>query len=233
VTLNVEVSHDRPERVLTDTVGKWLKDNAEPTGDRKEVPYRILAASFNPHPDTMSTVVVTPEGVKEAVAQPGQPTNPNVPGFNSGGGASGGTAPPSRGRMEGGGGAGSGGAGGLRGPPTGGQVAAPGGDLGDSGKGSGGSLGSTPAAPSTPSQPTQPMAPIGVGTAADPNVVKDLNAMAPAPRKPRLYPDGSKYFLVPITFEVELIDPKAIATPAAPAGDAAARAEDSEAKGAA
>ena len=33
----------------------------------------------------------------------------------------------------------------------------------------------------------------------------DLNSLAPLPDRPSLYPADSKYFLVPVTFEIELI----------------------------
>jgi hypothetical protein len=49
--------------------------------------------------------------------------------------------------------------------------------------------------------------------------VKNLNEMAPAPTKPRLYRSGSMYYVVPITFEVELIDASGTA-PVAPAANA-------------
>ena len=38
----------------------------------------------------------------------------------------------------------------------------------------------------------------------DPNAIKDLNEIAPAPAKPRLYKPGQRYYRVPVTFEVEL-----------------------------
>jgi hypothetical protein len=39
--------------------------------------------------------------------------------------------------------------------------------------------------------------------------ISDLNKDAPVPHGPSLYPDNAKYYRVPITFEIELIDPSA------------------------
>lgn len=52
---------------------------------------------------------------------------------------------------------------------------------------------------------------------------KDLNEWAPVPGRPALYPPNSRYYRIPITFELELIAPP----PAAP-NPAAAAASDAQ-----
>ena len=43
VTMEVDLSHKDPVNFIHTHVVKWLKDNAEPTGSRGNVPYRIIA----------------------------------------------------------------------------------------------------------------------------------------------------------------------------------------------
>jgi hypothetical protein len=68
--------------------------------------------------------------------------------------------------------------------------------------------------------PTRPgsTTPSGIGGEGGSNPLADLNAAAPIPPRPRLFPANSKYFTVPIVFEVELIAP-------APAASASASAQ--------
>ncbi len=54
-----------------------------------------------------------------------------------------------------------------------------------------------------PHRPGDPASPVGVGNQA-------LDELAPVPDRPRLYPPGSKYYRLPITFEVEILDPGAM-----------------------
>ncbi|MCH7567733.1 MAG: hypothetical protein IH787_08780, partial [Nitrospirae bacterium] len=58
VTMDVELSHDRPIRFLNNTIAAWLHDNAERPG----VPYRIIAATIACNPGEMQTVSVTATG---------------------------------------------------------------------------------------------------------------------------------------------------------------------------
>ncbi len=44
------------------------------------------------------------------------------------------------------------------------------------------------------------------GGAAAGTVHADLDKLGPVPDRPAVYPPGSRYYLVPITFEVELLD---------------------------
>ena len=70
VTMDVEFSHRKKIEFLTDTVAQWLRDNAEPTGDRKDVPYRILVDEITCNPEALQTVRVSESG--EETAQGGQ-----------------------------------------------------------------------------------------------------------------------------------------------------------------
>lgn len=194
VKLEVELSHDRPEDFLNSTVASWLREHAEPSGERANVPYKILNVRINPH--EMQTVHVTEEGEKTEVATPSTTTP-------FGGSTTPSSTPPPR-TQDGGT---------IRGP-IGPAAQAP---------GSGGSEGARtrnpdttgtgappPPRPPRPSQWTPP--PFGQPTptpGSDPNRPQlDLDAEAPIPSKPRLFPPGSSYYRVPITFEIEVIDSK-------------------------
>ncbi len=47
-----------------------------------------------------------------------------------------------------------------------------------------------------------------------------LDELAPVPPRPKLYEGGSEYYLVPITFEVEILEPTAASGPPKQAGRA-------------
>jgi hypothetical protein len=218
VTLNVELSHDRPGDFLNETVNEWLRKNAEPTGARANVPYRIISASILVHPDDMESIVVSDEGESVAAALPNQPAG-NAPGFGSGrAGAP--TPPRSRGPSVTNSGGGNG-SGALRQTTPGAGAAAPGADVGVDARGTGGGGGETVTNAPPPGIPISPMNPINPGAGQGGAGAGDLNAMAPPPTKPRLYPTGATYYLVPITFEVELIDPNAPAPAPGATADAA------------
>ncbi len=208
VTMRVELSHDRPIEFLNDTVAQWLRDNAE----RPDVPYRIISASVRCNPDLLEIVRVTDKGEqligggKPSGGGAGgppkirdRPTDPSQspPGPPAAGGSAGGFG------MSGGGGAGMPG----RRERSGQRQAPPGAGLGGVGTG----FGSPPPAPSNP--------PGGMGagdlgrrTGQTPGDGRsndrrsaDLDKLAPLPDRPSLYPADSTYFLVPVTFEIELI----------------------------
>jgi len=219
ITLNVEVSHAVPAAFLNETVAAWLREHADPVGERANVPYRIIDSSVAVNPDRIETVAVSGSGEQRTAAQ--TPTaqqntgSPSIGGFNAprAGTASGGGSQGMR--TTAGGGAG----GAMRAPQSGQSGAAPGADIGTESRGAGGNASSTGPVPGA--RPTLPNLPSiggsGMPGASSPDM-GNLNEMAPAPAKPRLYPDGSQYFIVPITFEVELIDPgKKPAQPAAAA----------------
>ncbi len=71
--------------------------------------------------------------------------------------------------------------------------------------------GGTQGRPATPSRGI-PHRPGRGGDPPSPGRVTDqaLDELAPVPDRPRLYPVGSRYYRVPITFEVEILDPGAV-----------------------
>ncbi len=205
VTLQVHLSHDRPIEFLTNTVAQWLRDNAERPG----MPYRIIAETIRCNPGDMTTLRVSEAG-EEIV---GSSTRGRKPpgGFGGSFGSSGSRAPqppPPGGAGPGAGGSmgmGTGGGPGRR-KKGGNRRAAPGSGIGgmNSGSGPGSAGGRGPSAPrsggfggSTRQR--------GGGAAAG-TVHADLDKLGPVPNRPAVYPPGSRYYLVPITFEVELLD---------------------------
>ncbi|MHC5114697.1 MAG: type IV pilus assembly protein PilM [Planctomycetota bacterium] len=246
VTMNVELSHANPIKFLNDNVAKWLRDHAEPEGDRADVPYRIVVDSISCNPAMLTPLTVTGDGSVEG----GDPTapgrrppdrgssgmkppdrrspsgtrqppgsrgggSPGAPGL--GGGGEGRRQPPSERRSPPGsrGGAGSGGgrsAPGLGGggegrrqPPS--EKRAPPGS-----RGGGPGLGGGTPPPRAPGRRTpgwgSPGGRGGVGGgAAETPAGVDLGALAPMPSRPSLYPAGAKFYQVPVTFEIEIIDP--------------------------
>ncbi|MCI0631647.1 MAG: type IV pilus assembly protein PilM [Phycisphaerales bacterium] len=206
VTLNVELSHDRPIEFLNDTVEQWLRDHAEPTGARANVPYRIIAASIDTNPGQLQEIEVLDTGLsvkeqaepdKGGAPQRTKPAPPPPP--------SGGAAPPTS--------PGSGPMWGSRpAPPVQAPPGAPRGGLGGTGTGGGNAPGAPTAKPplTTGRQPGSPI--YGEDEPQVTAEIKNLNEMAPVPSKPSLYPAKSTFFRVPITFQVELIDP--VTTPA-------------------
>jgi len=209
VRMDVELSHDRPIRFLNNTIAAWLHENAERPG----VPYRIITASIACNPGEMQTVRVTATGEQRSVAGGGN-APPKRGGF---GGTSGNRSPvPPSPPQQGGGtsgpsggfGAGGGGKVGRRNKDKG-KRDAPGRGSGRFGERGGGTTGPARGVPRPPirrslgpgRQPQRPdRSPSGGTTNAS------LDSMGPVPDEPSVYPVGSEYYLVPITFEVELLD---------------------------
>ena len=237
VTLNVELSHANPTEFLNSTVAAWLRQHAEPTGDRKEVPYRILSATIATNPDRLTTITASDEGDKEALAAAGSTPQGPRPGFNPGGapGAPRASAPKNPITAGEGGGGTSGAAGGLRQTNPGSGAAAPGSGLAESARGSEGTTttGTGASGSSGAATPTLPPLPGMNPSGPSSSDLKGVNDLAPAPIKPRLYKAGSNYYIVPITFEVELIDPSAKPATGQDASSAASAAGQPIANGAA
>jgi type IV pilus assembly protein PilM len=217
VTMLVEVSHRQWDRFLNDTVATWLRENAEPTGARADVPYRIIPSTVSINPSRRQVIEVADDGSEAVTSSGSGPTDTPGAASPAGGGTPGASSGGFTGSDSGGGGGK-----GRRGGSGGGR-AAPGGGL--SAGSSGGGRGATPAGGGmaqpggTPSRPTgtSPNRPGGdpftlsgstssSGGAGDDDD-RSINELAPLPDKPRLYPPGTTYYLVPITFELELLDP--------------------------
>jgi type IV pilus assembly protein PilM len=210
VTMDVRLSHDRPIEFLNQTVAAWIRQHAERPG----VPYRILGDTISCNPEQLQTVMVTETGEQKA----GQGSRPP----SSRGGrpatgrrerSSGGFAPPGPPTPSGGGfGLSSGGQGlGKRERPTERRRAPGPGDMGVSAPGGG-------APPSSGSRRPPPGPPMGGRSRDLPRSGgggghAHLDTMGPLPERPSIYPPDSRYYQVPITFEVELIDESS--TPAA------------------
>ncbi|MCH8005852.1 MAG: type IV pilus assembly protein PilM [Planctomycetes bacterium] len=207
VSMDVRLSHEMPGEFLNTTVAKWLRDNAERPG----VPYRILNETISFHPDQRRTFRVTSTGEVELVG-----------GTRSGSWSSRGSSrPPARRERPSGGRA-------PPGPPAGG-VQAPGGGFGLAGAqgagrrprpkqqrrapgpGDGGMMGANQSLGGGGPRPSRRPGPPGVGTQSGRSTQRSsrsggLDSLGPMPTQPLLYPPGSEYYRVPITFEVELID---------------------------
>lgn len=199
VTLNVELSHDRPVEFLNDTVAKWLRENAEPTGARAKVPYRIVAGSVSTNPSQLAEIEVQADGGETTRVASG--ADPSRPSGTPRGSQPTRSAPPPPTT------AGGSGAVGLRDPGK--KIEAPGGSAGEVSGVGGGGPGATPPPTQAPRKPPTGTRPPGTGDtfgSGESREVRDLNEDAPVPSRPRLYPPGSKYYRIPITFEVELID---------------------------
>ncbi len=228
VTLEVELSHDRPIDFLNEHVATWLRENGEPAGARASVPYRIKDVRIQGQ--SLQTIDVKADGEKaESSVAPQIPVEANS-GFGGGGNnptVSQPSAPRGSVGSSGSGGSQGGGSGRLRDPGAGPTYSAPGAGVSVGGRGGSGET----AGPATPSAPRTP---VGGSTSSsgntnwnlDPNAAtaaKDLNDMAPVPARPRLYPPGSKFYRVPITFTIELLDGGAPAqTPANTSADSGA-----------
>jgi len=89
VSMEVDLSHDNPVAFLNDHVAAWLRANTEPTGDREQVPYRIVSSSVSCNPSSLQTMV-GPDYVAPTTGRGG-----NAP---RGGGGSGGGSGGSGGR---------------------------------------------------------------------------------------------------------------------------------------
>jgi type IV pilus assembly protein PilM len=204
VTMNVALTHDRATEFLNDTVGKWLRDNAE----RPDMPYRIIVETISCNPDKLEAFTVKGDGTEEAAGRPSAPSGsrPPTPGRREREGS--GIRPPGPPQGSSGAGAGgfgvSGGAGmgkrdrptGTRRPPgpggsgaVGGSSQSPGGGFLPRGERPGGSKPSSRGTGATG----------GTGH-------KSLDALGPLPTRPSIYPAGAKVSRVPVTFQIELID---------------------------
>ncbi len=222
VTMEVQLSHDRPFDFLNETVGQWLRDHAE----RPDVPYRILEDTISWNRGREQTITVSETGEEEAGGAP-RPSAPGGAGSPSGRrdrspgsrrapgpGAGPGTAPGPGGMAPSGGGT------------LGKRPKSPGGPRRPPGPGEGTSptgVGGPPPAP-RPGRPPGPGPRQPAGQASSRGEHNVLDAMGPVPNRPTLYPPNSKYYLVPITFEVELLDAPA----ALPVDTAAGRGHDGE-----
>ncbi len=220
VTMNVELSHNDPIAFLNNSVAKWVRENAERPG----VPYRVLD-TISCNPNLLATFRATETGV-DTVSAGGTRSRPRSDsGSPFGGGApappsgDSGRAPPGDQRAPPGKGEGTVGGGG----PTGfGSIG--GSELGKrerkapreapgkgAGSGFGGTGGQGQAPAGTSPKPTGmgPMAP-SAGRApsggAPSRGAGDLTATGAMPSRPSVYPPGTVFYRVPITFEVELID---------------------------
>jgi hypothetical protein len=217
VQMDVELSHQRPIEFLNNTIAAWLRENAERPG----VPYRIVEGSVSCNPGEMQTLRWTEAG-EESVSGGGgtrtpqrgsgfggstrtPPQPPPAPPQQGGGtrgptggfGAGGGDVPGRRDKGRGKRSApGKGGGSGFGGGPSGG--AAPGGGASQPPT-RGGGFGGTSRPRQTGGQPSR-------GTATHAN----LDAMAPVPDRPSIYPAGVEFYRVPITFEIELLDSAAM-----------------------
>ena len=209
VRMEVELSHDRPIEFLNSTIAAWLRDNAERPG----VPYRIIDGSISCNPAEKTTILVTASG-EEQVAGGGPRSSAKRSGF---GGSTGGDRPPPPPPPAGGGSRGSGGGFGSGGFGAGGGIAG----RRDKGKGprpapgkaGGGGFGQSGRSGGTAPPPVPRSVPgyggIGRPRSGGPGAPAgnaDLDKLGPVPDRPSVYPPGSEYYRVPITFVVELLD---------------------------
>ncbi|MHC4305387.1 MAG: type IV pilus assembly protein PilM [Planctomycetota bacterium] len=230
ITMEVRVSHEQPIEFLNGTVGEWLRHNAE----REGVPYRILTDTISYNPEEQQNWQVTDTGEQQLAgsarpasrsrtggpappsgrrererpkappAPPPPDSGPSSPGgFGAGGGPELGRRDKSRGKRDA---PGKGGSSGFGSRSGGGGQQAP------SDPRSGRRV--PPGAGSARSSGTRtPRGGAGSGEHAD------LDVMSPVPDRPSLYPVGAEYYVIPITFEVELVDERA------PASRSVARAD--------
>jgi type IV pilus assembly protein PilM len=228
IRMEVRLSHERPIEFLNQTVGDWLRDHAE----REGVPYRILADGVSFNPGEVQNLCVTETGVEPCAGSTtrgptGRDTGPPPSGRRDRPKAPPAPPPPDSGSTgpstPGGFGAGGGPEVGRR-KRTGGKRSAPG-KGGSSGFGSssggGSSAPSQTGAPSIPRRAPGSFGGLGGGRARGTVVGKhaDLDSLGPVPSRPILFPVGAELYVVPITFEVELLDQPA----GSPASRTAAR----------
>jgi type IV pilus assembly protein PilM len=236
VSMLVEVSHEEPTVFLNDTVAEWLRSSAEPEGERADVPYRILTETISlNYPALWKTFVVEESG---DIAQQEQKS---TGGSSGGAGAAGGRFGPPQGPAGPAGGAPGGAAGGGMGPSGGsGMGPASGGQMqrrSQSGRpkrqAPGGNLGGGMAGGPGMSAPGGTGAPAGgssfggsrgsSGSQSTERAPTPLEELAPLKDRPTLYPAGTTFYEVPITFTIEVFEPGAAAKPeqTAQAGPAA------------
>jgi type IV pilus assembly protein PilM len=214
MTMLVQLSHESPDFFLNDTIRTWLREHAEPVGDRADVPYRIIPESISLNLPSREEIVVTEEGeqtVRSGNLQgsdSGSSNRPSPPGPGSrkppgpsgasGFGGSSGTVGAS-------GGTGSGGRRARRtnsGPPR--QAPGPGSKGGVAGSGSG-QPAWTPPSPGSGSGTGRPSMPGSNRGAGDGGAHADLDELAPLESRPSIYPPGTRYYRVPITFDIEIL----------------------------
>ena len=182
VKMEVELHHANPINFLTKHVAAWLKDNAEPTGERVMVPYKIIDSTVSCNPEVMETIEVEALAVEDdSVDDQGASNNSDGGNGNNDGDGGGG-----------GGGTKMGGGGGSSPSPSGGS------SRGGSGRGSG----SSRKPPKKPSKPTEKIYPSEQVTESS------LSECAPLPVYPegKLHPPDSMWYKATITFEVELVE---------------------------
>jgi type IV pilus assembly protein PilM len=204
VTMLVELSHDRPDEFLNGKVAKWLRDNAEPVGARASVPYRIIPGSISTNPTKLVTIDITAGGEEKKTEQmasgptprPGSSRTINNP-----------AAPKPPDGMK------------VIQTPSAAPTASPdsGGDIATGG--------TRKPAQSQPPRTTGPRPPVGQQQPGQPRVRisgsgqdVDVLSMANMPRRPLLYPPNSRYYTIPVTFEIELIEQPAAAPGTTTAG---------------
>lgn len=197
VTMDVMFSHAEKTKFLNDTVGEWLRANAE----RPDVPYKIVKDSISLNPAKLSTITATGEGEKPAGSggsgardnSPGDAPKADEPEPEP-------VAPPAGGPAFGG----------VIGGRNRGGVADPGSE----------------AAPGLPAVPSSeiPSTPTGGDQSAKPDQPSiKLDEVAPIPKKPPMFKAGQQFYRVPITFQVELTEQ--VAAPAPEVSSAAERSE--------
>lgn len=210
VTMQVQLSHDRPDEFLNDTVATWLRSNAE----REGMPYRIIEGSVRINPAQMTQLTAGAEGTVLASGGGRSTDGPPRPPRSSGPASDGSVAPPQGPGLGGGGGRSGGrsggGAAGGRTAPEGlttpqiviedGPTLGGGGGGGTTGAGTQGSSTSTPSIPTTPDRPRDGVPAEGERSHAD------IDSLAPIPSMPQLFRAGARYYRIPITFEIEILD---------------------------
>ena len=223
VTMDVELSYrtsdESPEKFLNRTVAEWLREHAEPKEERADVPYRILPGTVSINPTRRQDFVVR-NGSVEGSGAPAGPRPPR-PGYGPSRPAASPPPAPPRPSM---GGASAGSMGGRR-QSTGPRRKAP--SL------SGGAAGAGPTTPSTPSTSGRPGGlmsgrPSGASSSSDGERgqgLGNLNELAPTPERPLLYENEERYYRLPITFEIEILDARPAGAPAGVAATAPRREE--------
>jgi type IV pilus assembly protein PilM len=215
VLMNVRLSHDEPDKFVNQTIVRWLRENAEPAGERAAVPYRIVAESISINPEQLAVFTVDEKGGLQAVSSQAEPPRTGTPG----GKPSSPLGPPGTQRPAAPGAApppppqGSGAREGRRTPGSTPKRAAPGG----AGMGAGGS----PAGSGTPTAPTPPAWRPGESTQPEAQRSTPVDEMAPIPPRPPLHQAGDRVYTLPVTFTIELIDPARPANPDRTAAGAA------------
>jgi type IV pilus assembly protein PilM len=205
VSMDLELSHERPIEFLNNTIAAWLRDNAERPG----VPYRIIDASISCNPAEKQTIRVTATGDQVIGGSGGGKAPPKRSGFGGTSSKRPPLPPPGQGGGASGGSGFDSGGGGLGRRNKRGKRSAP-------GKGGSGGFGQTGGGTSTPGAGQQrapargsyggPSGQRSTGGRTGGTTHASLDSMGPVPDEPSVYPAGSEYYLVLITFEVELLD---------------------------